>query len=82
MSQKKNLSMGEKIESIKRKINIKQIADIVLIVVLLIFAVQNLKSIRVNLLFFRFEMPLFFLIVIIFFIGFFTAKYFSKRRKA
>ncbi|NMB80410.1 MAG: LapA family protein [Ignavibacteria bacterium] len=77
MDENKTL-LDDKINSVKKKISFKQIFDIIIIIVMLIFALQNLESIRVSLLFFSFEMPLFVLIIAVFAIGYFTNKLFKK----
>lgn len=61
-------------------ISTRQIVDIVLIVILLIFIGQNLESVKVKFIVFGFELPLVILIAIVFFIGFFTAKAFNKNK--
>lgn len=70
--------LDDKVESVKKKINFRQIFNILIIIIMLIFALQNLETIRVSLLFFSFEMPLFILIIAVFAIGFFTNKLFKK----
>ena len=62
-----------------KNISFRQIIDIVLIVLLLIFVGQNLESVKVKFLFFGFELPLVILITSVFFIGFYTAKTFRKQ---
>ncbi|HBH85499.1 MAG: hypothetical protein A2X05_17305 [Bacteroidetes bacterium GWE2_41_25] len=64
------------------KINMtpKQVIDIALIALLLLFIGQNVQSATVKFLFFCFEMPLIIIIAISFFIGFFTAKAFSMKK--
>ena len=57
-----------------KNITPRQIVDIVLIALLLVFIGQNLESVKVKFLFFGFELPLFILILIVFFIGYYTAK--------
>ena len=64
-----------------KSINTRQIIDIVLILLLLIFSGQNLESVKVKILMFGFELPLVILIGSVFFIGFYTAKSFSKKGK-
>jgi uncharacterized integral membrane protein len=63
-----------------KNITTRQIIDIVLIVLLLVFIGQNLESVKVKLLVFGFELPLVILIAVVFFIGFFTAKAFNKNK--
>lgn len=67
-------------DKIQKKFNFKLIINIILIIVLVIFVIQNLQNIRVQLLFFSFEMPLFFFIPVIFFIGFLTGKYLWNKK--
>jgi uncharacterized integral membrane protein len=62
-----------------KNITPRQIVDIVLIALLLVFIGQNLESVKVKFLFFGFELPLFILILIVFFIGYYTAKTFRKK---
>ena len=64
------------------KINLtpRQVLDIVLIALLLLVIGQNLQNAEVKFLFFGFELPLIIIIAVSFFIGFFTAKAFSKKK--
>ena len=64
-----------------KNISTRQIIDIVLILLLLIFIGQNLESVKVKILMFGFELPLVILIAAVFFIGFYTAKSFGKKNK-
>lgn len=64
-----------------KNISTRQIIDVVLIILLLVFIAQNLDSAKVNFLFFGFELPLVILIAIVFFVGFYTAKVFNKPKK-
>ena len=61
-----------------KNITTRQIIDLILITILLIFIGQNLESVRVKFLVFGFELPLVILIAGTFFIGYFTAKSFKK----
>lgn len=70
--------LNDKIDSVKKKISFKQVLNIVIIILMLIFALQNLQNIRVSILLLSFEMPLFVLIIAVFAIGFFTNKLFYK----
>lgn len=65
------------------KINMtpKRAADLLLIVLLIVFVAQNLENVKVRFLFFGFELPLIVIIAITFFIGFFTSKVFSTKKK-
>lgn len=65
-----------------KKIGIRQVVDIALIIILLIFIAQNLESINVKFLFLAFELPLIIIIASVFIIGFLTHRYFpGKFRK-
>jgi uncharacterized integral membrane protein len=70
--------LDDKIDYVKKKTGFRQIFNILIIILMLIFALQNLETIRVSLLFFTFEMPLFILIISVFAIGFFTNKLTKK----
>jgi uncharacterized integral membrane protein len=63
-----------------KNLTTNQIINIVLIIVMLLFIGQNLEMVKVRFLFFGFELPLFILIAIVFFIGYYTAIAFRKRR--
>jgi uncharacterized integral membrane protein len=58
----------------------KQVLDIVLLIVMIVFVIQNLEMVKVKFLFFGFEMPLIIIIVVAFLIGFLTSKAFPKKR--
>lgn len=60
-------------------ISIKRIIDISLIVLLLIFIIQNFGSVMVKFLVFGFQLPLIILIAVVFLIGFFTARVFFNK---
>ncbi len=64
--------LDDKIDTVKKNISFRQIFNVLILIIVLIFALQNLESIRVSLLFFTFEMPLFILIIAVFAIGYFT----------
>ncbi|MCK9326331.1 MAG: lipopolysaccharide assembly protein LapA domain-containing protein [Bacteroidales bacterium] len=64
----------------KFRITARQVIDIVLLVVLLIFIVQNLGSTEVKFLFFKFSMPLIVLIILVFLIGLLTSRAFSRKK--
>ncbi|HDR52576.1 MAG TPA: LapA family protein [Mariniphaga anaerophila] len=70
-------------KNIFEKINLtpKQVLNIFLIIVLLIFISQNLEMVRVKFLFFKFELPIIILIGLVFFIGFFTAHVFNQNKQ-
>ncbi len=63
-----------------KKLTTKQIIDIVLILMLLIFAAQNVASVKLKFLFFGFDLPLIILIAFTYFVGFFTAKLFKTKK--
>ncbi|MBN2765416.1 MAG: DUF1049 domain-containing protein [Paludibacteraceae bacterium] len=65
-----------------RKLSFKQIVDILLIVLMLVFAGQNVASVHLQFLFFGFELPLIILIGFVFFIGYLTAILFRKKDKS
>ena len=50
----------------------KKILSVVLIIIVLIFGLQNIQSVEINLLFWTIEMSRVFMIIIIFIIGFLT----------
>ena len=64
-----------------KKLTTKQIIDIILIIVLLIFAGQNVASVHLKFLVFGFDLPLIILIAFAFFIGYLTALLFRKPGK-
>lgn len=74
-----NFSKYKLIRYNMKRITIRQIVDIVFLILLLLFIGQNLASVRVRFLFFGFELPLIILIAIVFFVGFYTAKVFKKK---
>lgn len=55
-----------------------QVVSIILIIFALVFIYQNFGEVSVSLIVWRFEIPLFILLVITFVIGFFTAVAFGK----
>ncbi len=59
----------------------KQVLYIVLLVVMVVFVIQNAEAVRFRFLFFGFEMPLIIIILAAFIIGFFTARVFPKRKE-
>ncbi len=69
--------------------NIKEIKpkvwiNIGLVVILLIFVLQNLDTHQVRFLFFRFNLPIFVIILVSFFIGFYTSFFknaFGKKKE-
>jgi uncharacterized integral membrane protein len=63
-----------------KKLTTKQIIDIVLILLLLIFAAQNVAPVKLKFLFFGFDLPLIILIAFTYFIGFYTAKLFKTKK--
>lgn len=64
-----------------KNLSTKQIINIVLIILMLIFAAQNIGSVRLRFLFFGFDLPLIILIAFVFLIGYVTAKLFRKKTK-
>lgn len=64
-----------------KKLSPRQIIDISLILLLLIFIAQNLDNIPVKFLFFTFQIPLIIIILAVFFIGFYTSKIFEKKKE-
>ncbi len=64
----------------KTNVTIKQVIDILLITLLIVFIAQNVESVNVKFLFLDFDLPLIVIVAIAFFIGFFTSKVFSKKR--
>lgn len=60
--------------------NTLKIIDVLLVILLLIFVGQNLQIIKVKLLVFAFDLPLAILIAVVFFIGYFTARSFYKKK--
>jgi uncharacterized integral membrane protein len=65
-------------ESLK-KLTTKQIINIILIILLVIFIMLNLEAVKVSLIFISFDMPLVVLITFVFFIGYFVGKTFTKK---
>ena len=80
MSEKEKTVLHDKTERAKKRIGFRKVVNFTLIILVLLFTFQNLESIRVTLLFFSFEMPLFVLIIVVFSIGFFTTKVFSRNK--
>jgi uncharacterized integral membrane protein len=64
-----------------KKLTTKQIIDIILIIVLLIFAGQNVASVHLKFLVVGFDLPLIILIAFVFFIGYLTALLFRTPGK-
>jgi uncharacterized integral membrane protein len=65
----------------KTNLTARQIINIVLLIILLIFIGQNIESARVKFLFFKFEIPLIILVFIVFFLGFYTSRVFVVTKK-
>jgi uncharacterized integral membrane protein len=61
--------------------NLKKGINISMLILLLVFVLQNLEATKVKFLFFGFELPLIVLIFIVFFMGYFTAVSFRKEEK-
>ncbi len=64
-----------------KNITTRQVVNILLIIILLIFVGQNFEPIRVKFLVFGFEMPLVILITVIFLIGYLVAVFSRKSPK-
>ncbi|AZA90623.1 Uncharacterized integral membrane protein [Chryseobacterium nakagawai] len=62
-----------------KNINIKKIIDILMIILLIIFIIQNLESVMVKFMTMKFELPLIVLILAVFALGYYTSKVFRKR---
>ena len=65
------------------KINLtpKEVLYFILLVLLIVFIVQNTESVMVKFLFFGFKMPLVIIIVTVFIAGVLTSKVFTKKVK-
>ena len=65
------------------KINLtpKQLLNIILLIVLIAFIGQNIDSVPINFLIWTFNLPLIIIILITFFIGFFTKAVFTNRKR-
>lgn len=61
-----------------KNISIMQIISVVLIIFALIFIYQNFENVTISLIVWKFEIPLFILLVITFVIGFFTSVAFGQ----
>lgn len=62
-----------------KNLTTKQIINIILIILLVIFIMLNLEVVKVSLIFISFDMPLVILITFVFFIGYFVGKTFTKK---
>lgn len=62
-----------------KNITTRQVIDIILILLLLIFVVQNIETVKIKFLLYALDLPFIILIVIVFFIGFYTAKVFNLK---
>lgn len=60
------------------RIDFKQVLNIIIIALLIVFVVQNMDDVAVRYMKWTFDIPLIILIVIVFCIGFFTAKIFKR----
>ncbi len=65
----------------KFRLSLKQIIDIILIILLVVFIVQNADNVKMRFLFFGFDLPLVIIIVITFFIGFLTSIVFLGKKE-
>jgi uncharacterized integral membrane protein len=65
------------------KINLTpmQVLYFILLVLLIVFIVQNMESVMVKFLFFGFKMPLIIIIIVVFIAGILTSKVFKKKIK-
>jgi uncharacterized integral membrane protein len=63
-----------------KKLSKRQIFDIVLIILALIFIGQNIGIVPLKFLFIQFNLPLVIIIAVMFFIGFYTAKVFGSKK--
>lgn len=63
-----------------KKITFSQVIDIILIILLIIFAIQNLDNVLVKFITIKFEAPLFIIIIFTFLIGYLTAKIFRREK--
>jgi len=65
------------------KINLTpmQVLYFILLVLLIVFIVQNMESVMVKFLFFGFKMPLVIIIIVVFIVGILTSKVFKKKIK-
>ena len=68
-------------QSAKFHLSPKQVINIFLLVVLLIFIGQNVHSVSIKFLLWRLEMPVIIIILASFFMGFYTSRAFSKKIK-
>lgn len=59
----------------------KQLVNIILLIVLIAFIGQNIDNVPINLLIWTFNLPLIIIILITFFIGFFTKAVFANRKQ-
>lgn len=64
----------------KKSVNAKHIINAIVLIIVVIFALQNLENIQVKLLFLSFEMPLFALIIFALVLGFVTAIIFRREK--
>ncbi len=62
-----------------KNINIKKMIDILLIILLMVFIIQNLENVMVKFITMQFELPLIVLILAVFALGYYTSKVFRKK---
>lgn len=62
-----------------KNLNLRKIIDILLIIVLIVFIIQNLDNVMVKFTTIRFELPLIVLILGVFGLGFYTSTVFRKK---
>lgn len=59
----------------------RQVFDILLLAILVVFIVQNLVTTEVKFLFFKFSMPLIVIIILVFLIGALTSRAFFQKQE-
>ncbi|MFO7615829.1 MAG: hypothetical protein R6V75_01105 [Bacteroidales bacterium] len=62
-------------------ITFRQVVDILLLVIFLVFILQNLTTVKVRFFVFGLETPLIVILILVFLIGFFTSRAFSRKKK-
>lgn len=64
-----------------KNLTTRQIVDILLIALLIVFIAQNLDTVMVKFLSFGFQMPIIVLIIAVFALGYYTANVLRKRNQ-
>lgn len=64
-----------------KNLTTRQIVDILLIALLIVFIAQNLDTVTVKFLSFGFQLPIIVLIIAVFALGYYTANVFRKRNQ-